>query len=310
MYYKTAVLINLSANNGRGQKRWRSIERIIKEELPKDTIYIEYHPPYDFYDVVKDLVHAHQVKCFISVGGDGSVNLLINTLFKDGLSNDDFRIGAIGIGSSNDFCKPNKRLIKGIPIRINYADAIKSDVGLINYLNIQGEGLSKYFIINSSIGFTAEGNYWFNKGDFFINLMKNKLVLLTIIYTALKTFWKFKNLPVHLEIGGKNYTLKLTNLNVLKKNYISGNFKYPQKVKPNDSWLGVNYCFGLSKFTLLKTLIGLMNGKFSGNGKFSTYEKELKVKSSNPIIIEADGETFLTTQVDFKVLPEKIYLLS
>ena len=48
-------------------------------------------------------------------------------------------LGAIGLGSSNDFHKPFKQNNKNVPIRLNFTEAIPHDLGEVVYANNKDE---------------------------------------------------------------------------------------------------------------------------------------------------------------------------
>ncbi len=112
---------------------------------------------------------------FIIAGGDGSINYFLNHLIN--LVEPDIlkqiKIGAVGIGSSNDFHKPfqSKNIVEKIPYKLNFKDAVERDVGCLLYEK-DGKALKKYFLINASLGITAEGNNFFNNPDFILRFLK------------------------------------------------------------------------------------------------------------------------------------------
>jgi diacylglycerol kinase family enzyme len=66
----------------------------------------------------------------------------------------------------------------------------------------------------------------------------------------------------------------------------------------------------MTKFELIRTLIGLYYGHFSGRPKTYTFRtKELKIKPEKFIAIETDGEVFQGTDIHFSILPRAIHVL-
>ena len=122
MIMKTAVLINMSSNNGNAGKKWLRIESVVKNKLPVDTLFIKYGESDNFEEMLKSLIEGEGITRFISAGGDGSFNLLVNSLAEISGRFEQFSCGAIGLGSSNDFLKPVKEKIDGIPLKINFSD--------------------------------------------------------------------------------------------------------------------------------------------------------------------------------------------
>ncbi len=308
---KAAIIINYAANNGRAKERWIQIKKEVLNLFPADTILIPFEPPFDIEICLKDLIENQGVDIIISAGGDGSANYILNALMK--IENIDLKkiiLGGVGLGSSNDFIKPKKRLIQNIPVRLNFKNVKLVDIGKLNYLQEDKQKMTRYFIANSSIGVTAEANYLFNQNTGIIGFLKNKLTDLAIIYAALKTIFTFRNYPISIEYNGVKKEMRISNLAVLKNPHVSGNFVYDQKIKPDDGKLGLNICEDMTKWELIKTLLDLSKGVFSGKIKRHTvFTKEIRIITSDFKALELDGEVFKGKHPHFSILPKTIQLL-
>ena len=161
---KAAILINHTANNNSGEKKWLRIKEKVMKRFPKNTIFIPYKIPYNLHNCLDKLINEKGVNCFISAGGDGSINYLLNTLIKiTGRHSKNYCLGGIGLGSSNDFLKPFSDYIDGVPVRINPDFENLTDVGKVTYTDEKSEVKARYFIVNASLGITADANLLFNK---------------------------------------------------------------------------------------------------------------------------------------------------
>src|SRR5262249_27239042 len=112
-----AVILNPSANGGRGRTRFAAAA--CDPQLARQLGGL---PVFDGLDTAGgDERQAargewlmwqvrHGRRHFVAAGGDGTVNLALNGLLavrrRLGLPRDALRLGALGIGSSNDFLKP------------------------------------------------------------------------------------------------------------------------------------------------------------------------------------------------------------
>ena len=308
---KTAVLINLSSNNGNALKRWNLIEKEIKEILPPDTIYIHYYPPFEMKKTLQQLINRHQINYFVSAGGDGSLNFLVNSLGE--LINynfNNFCLGAIGLGSSNDFLKPVKKHIKGVPVKLDVPDAVLSDIGVVTYFN-NGNREKRLFCINSSIGFTAEGNKSFNTNKGLTGFIKARSTNLAIILTVIKTFFLYKNLSLKIKIKDSTKEINVTNLSVAKNPNVSGNFRYDLSTYPDSGKIGLYIAEDLSKVETLKLLYNLTRNRFSTLKKCSAlFVEEVEIESVNDLHLEADGEITSGNHFRFSVLPKSLLIAS
>lgn len=307
----TAILVNNSAKNNAGERKWLHIKNRVLEMMPSGTIVITYKSGFNMEQCVRELITEKGINCIISAGGDGSVNFILNAIISClGESPAELHLGAIGLGSSNDFLKPVSTVISGIPVQINVNNPVLADIGKVTFIDHNSFRRSTYFIVNASIGVTAEANLLFNNGDFFIDHFKSRFINATILYTAVKTIMTFKNRHIQLSYDDVQQNINVTNLSVVKNPNISGSFKYDQKISINDGYLGLNYFYDLSKPELLKALYDLSKGRFSGKSKrCSVLTTSVKINSNEPLALETDGEVTFANDIEFSIIPAAIQVL-
>lgn len=309
---KVAILVNLDAKQGMAKYAWKEISHDVLNYFPEDTLVLTYSIPFDIEQVILELINSKKVDGFVSAGGDGSLNFVLNAIIKTQKDNaKNFYLGSIGLGSSNDFLKPNSNKIKKIPVRMNWLKSRLADVGLVQYENSKGKQKTRYFVINANMGVTASANYSFNNPGKILAFLKKKWTNLAIMFAALNGIFCYRNYPVNMLIDKTlSKEIQLSNLSVIKNPNISGKFRYSQKIVYNDGFLGLNYCNGMTKYELIATLFGLLKGKFIANSKRETYKiKSLDVISKDLVPIETDGEVFLGNKIRFKILPKTIYTM-
>lgn len=309
---KCLIYLNSKANNGTGLKNWATIESEVKSLLPEKAEAVSYTPTFDITRHLKGTLNqSNEDLLVIAAGGDGTVNFVVNSIMElDGENRKKITLGAIGLGSSNDFQKPFKTAIKGIPCRLNLDNAKLSDIGIVDFQNSNGEQKKKHFIINASLGATAEANRLFNRGDFFINAFKHRMVNLAIKYTAIKKILSCRNKEIQINCDGLQGNFKLTNLNVLKIPYVSGSLYYDQAVKPDDGRFGINLSHGMGVWELIKTLISLEKGVFKNDRhRTSVLTNSLEVDSKDDLVLETDGEIQKARKIKFNINPRALNLL-
>jgi len=161
------IILNPYAGGGKAIQKWNKIKSHIYDRM--DTVeIILLSKKVTMKECVADLLNQGQNE-FIAGGGDGTVNLLLQNLIKFAPSTqlDKIKIGAIGLGSSNDFHKPFKDhlLINRIPCLLDFTFAKPRDVGILIFSDNNAQNRKKYWIINASIGITSEANLFFNTPD-------------------------------------------------------------------------------------------------------------------------------------------------
>lgn len=304
------IFVNLAANNKTAAKKWKKIKG---EFLAQFSFFylIEYEPPMDLKPLIVKYLEEEKVNCILYAGGDGTMNHLLNLLMN--LEEDSWRelyFGGIGLGSSNDFQKPYKLLMQGIPTRLQLKEMRLSDIGYVRFETPEGNFTKKYFLINASLGVTAQANLLFNQGDAFLNQLKPFAVGLAIVYAAVKTILTYRLIALQIENRDNTQTMKLSNLAVLKMPTISGSFQFSQAILPDDGQLGINICENMTTAELLKTLYGLSKGQFKNDEKRqSFFATHLKVQTDDFVPLETDGEVYLAKNIEFGILPKHLKIL-
>jgi diacylglycerol kinase family enzyme len=126
----------------------------------------------------------------------------------------------------------------------------------------------------------------------------------------LKTILTFQNITAKLKYDDTEKKIVLSNISILKNPHVSGNFKFDQLIKLDDGQLGLNLCIAMSKFELIKTLIDLARGSFSGKrNRVSIYTKRVNIDLPNLVALEMDGEVVLANNIEFSLIPLSINLL-
>jgi len=244
---------------------------------------------------------------FVIAGGDGSINYFLNRCIEL-LKPDDLnqlKIGAVGIGSSNDFHKPFQltNMIENVPYKINFKNTVQRDVGCLLYEK-DGKTQKKYFLINASIGITAEGNNFFNNPDFILRHLKKINTQFAITYAVIKNILTYKNFDTTIGGCNESFTADISNLGILKSAFFTGKLRYQSDPELNNGVFDVHLYESLSKVKLLKLFYNLSNGKpdNSLNKKFWRTDR-IKISSKNEFAVEFDGEVITTKSAEFSVIP-------
>ena len=297
------VFLNPMCFFGKGIKKWEKILPEMQQSL--SFTYDELPSPESLDDLLEKRITIGE-KVFIAAGGDGTVNLLANALMKREETNGPFILGAIGLGGSNDFHKPFSAYskINGIPTRLNWKEAIPSDIILVQYKGSRGNLLTRYSAINCSIGITAQANAFCNSRNPLVERLRHKSVEASVIYCALRTLFSYKNIPVILRLNTeKTRKIKLTNLGVIKNPHFAGGLCYGTELMPDDGKLGIHLAFNMRKWEVIKTMKSLYKHNFPRNAKTDTWiYPELTVESENPFALEIDGEVVVTDFARFDLL--------
>ncbi|MFQ6108242.1 MAG: diacylglycerol/lipid kinase family protein [Candidatus Aminicenantales bacterium] len=301
------VFVNPWCSYGEGWKKWIRIEPFLRQRYGAFDVEKIRSPQSLPWQVKQAAGNGERV--FIAAGGDGTVNLMVNTLFDLSLEENAI-LGAVGLGSSNDFHKPYRKeaSIHGIPVRIDWERASLSDVISVWYQNHRGRPLKRYCMINASVGITAEANALYNARIPFIKWIQKSSVEAAIMVSALFTILTYRNMACILRIGNSDpWPFSLTNLGVVKNPHFAGRLCYDTRVRKDDGKMGINLCYSMRKWEVIKTLCSLSRKKFRGLLKTrSWYSKEVEIASSLSFALEMDGEVVQASWARFKILTKAL----
>jgi len=245
----------------------------------------------------------------VAAGGDGTINFLINHIMRlNENERKDLILGAIDLGSSDDFHKPFSRIDSvnsKIPVRVDSEDSVEHNLGQVDFEDENGKSQRKYFIVNCSIGIIAQANYLFNKEDKIIKWLKSKWTMGTIYYAALKTILTAPNVPGWIIVGKTALKTDVTSLSVFINPHVSGNLSYDFNVSPQSDFFGIALCEKMGALARVKTLLSLAKGKLQGLAKTRSWlEDSIEIYPDYPTPLELDGEVYLARSIRIKLLKE------
>ncbi len=100
------VILNPKAGGGTALARWRRIEPRVRERIGEYTFTVAESEAMVEETVAEALERGERE--FVAAGGDGMVNLVMSAILAAAPPGvlATVRLGAVGLGSSNDFHKP------------------------------------------------------------------------------------------------------------------------------------------------------------------------------------------------------------
>jgi diacylglycerol kinase family enzyme len=334
---KVRVFLNPRAAYGTGRERWARIEPELGRRLGAHTV--DEVDPERLPTALEGAVGRGERR-FVAAGGDGAVNLLVNAAMALPEA-EELTIGAVGLGSSNDFHKRNgvSDEIAGIPVRVDFEKAEPCDVIAIEFAAAErpstigavreitdesdapevvsesaglekeaGSGRLRYAIVNASIGVTAEANARFNDPTGAIRAARRISVDAAISMSVLTTLCTWRDLTCSLSLDGEEPLMaSVTNLGVFKNPHFGGALRYDINVGGSDGRLGVALCEGLSRAEVVAMLRSLRRGRFAGRPKTRSWTPgTVAVAADRSFALEADGEVLRAKSARFSVAPARL----
>ncbi len=299
------IIVNPRADGGRAARAWQRIRALV---IARVGSFDECIAP--DRDAVRRCIGAALdggERRFVAAGGDGTVNLVMADLVElappDVLAGVTF--GAIGLGSSNDFHKPRRDAIGGVPCRLDFAHPIRHDVGRTAYVDPAGARGVQHWLINASVGTTAAGNWLYNRAPGFVGLLKRVSASLGMIGAACAAVLRNRRVPVTLEReDGTTESVLLCNLGVVKNPHFTGVLKYDSPYVPASGDFFVHLLLSASLWDTVVTLARLARGRFAGRRTARSWRaRRLTLESAEPFAVEGDGEIVLAKWVEFSLEP-------
>jgi diacylglycerol kinase family enzyme len=218
-------------------------------------------------------------------------------------------LGAIGLGSSNDFHKPLRPdgVIEGIPCTIDFSSARPRDVAMLE-VGRNGATERRFFLINASAGLTAEANRFFNGQDALLAFLKRTSTNAAILYAAFRTMATYRDRRLIIEPeGGQRTEASVTNLAIVKNPHVSGGLRFPGEASYDSGLLQLHLAGELGLGGRLRLFRALASGRApTGRTIHSWQSREVTIRSQSPFGLEFDGEVINTDHVRFSVLPRHL----
>jgi diacylglycerol kinase family enzyme len=300
------VILNPAARHGRGRALYGVVRATVTRLFRVREVELD---GAGVWTRVLEESLAAGTRTIIAAGGDGTVGAVTTALARrrDTWPLESMRLGALGLGSSNDFHKPFGALEASVPLRLDLTHARPRDVGRASFVDGQGLAQERFFIVSASLGVTARANAAFNRGGALLQLLRRYWLDGAILLAALSGIAQHRNLRARLRLGEQELYCALSTLSVLKTPYLSGSLRFDTPVAPADGLLAVNLCHGMGRLRLVATLLGLLRGRFAGRpGTRHWRTPRLDAAFDEPADLELDGETVPVREVAFEVLPERI----
>ncbi len=308
--YKWLVVVNPMASVGKSGKDWPVIrQKLVDAGIDFDDILTEY--PRHAIEIVRNAIVEKGYRKFISVGGDGTNNEVINGIFtQDVVPTNDITMATIPIGTGNDW-----RRTFNIPLE--YDDVIEiiktgnvfvHDIGKLTYYN-DGDPKIRYFL-------NAAGTGLDEMVCSSTNLMKRQGKGGTIRYliSVVKCLFKYKITHVQVTMDDEMvFDDNILSLSVGNCRYNGGGMMMMPNAIPDDGLLDVTVIRKVSIFKFAANVKNIYDGSFIHKIKeVQTFRgKKIRIVSIPPhsLMVETEGENLNNSPFDFEILPKAINVI-
>lgn len=295
------VIVNPNAGRKKGEKDWFQInEHLNNSGLVFESVFTT-HKEHAIALTSRFIKKGY--RNFIVVGGDGTLNEVVNGIFfQKNIPTHEFLIAMIPVGTGNDWCR-----MFHIPFK--YSDAINlikrdnifiQDIGKVSYIN--GSTLKRRFFINvAGMGYDAEVAAKTNKDK--ERGKGGPLSYLKNLFSSL-LFYKYTETKIHIDESPEVCKNKTFSVSVGICKFNGGGMKQLPNAIPDDGLLDMTLIKKLGKFTVLKEVKNLYDGSFISHPKVQTFRgKSFRIESTPSINLEVDGESLGHSPFIFELVP-------
>jgi len=301
------IIVNGRAHAGTAATRWRAVVDALNAAGTRFDVVTTGSAAEAERAVIDAPRQGHDV--VVAAGGDGTVNGLLNAILHNNVN---VALGAIGLGSSNDFHKPfaSRQRLGGVPVRLDAAQAICADVGRARLTDPSGITRTRYFVLNASLGVVAQGNAFFNAPDKPLRALKKTSVDLAIAYAALVSIARFTPVTLNMSLDDQPLRpMQITALGILKKVHFAGGMHYDTPVTAVDGMFRVNVWEAMGRWSIVSLILALYRGQFSGRKHTQTHRaRRVRITADPPLDFELDGEVWKISESEVDVIPGAVRL--
>jgi len=299
---QTRLIVNPVAGAGRTHRKWPHIRELLKSiglhfehdmtEAPRHAIELASSAARKGYELI------------VSVGGDGTINEVVNGLYESGTIND-VALGIISTGTGSDY-------IRTIGVSPRYEEACRRllapdkllvDLGIVEYSS-NGSQAQRLFVNFAGLGFDAEVVR--------ATTLKFKALggLPSYLLGLLTTLLSYRNRDISLKLDGNLHEKRVCAAVMSNGRYGGGSMFMAPDADVTDGLFDVLTIDDLSKPDLLWSLPRIYKGTHLTHPKVTmTRAREIEVESRQRMSLQADGELLGEAPARFRILPSALNVL-
>lgn len=301
------VIVNPASARGQTRQRWSHIEALLRHHT--DHIEIAWTQAPGHAIELARAAATRKVGTVVCVGGDGTVNDVVNGLMQVGSVDDAHsrpQLALIPQGTGTDFARSiglHKQLPKAAQVAAG-GQAQCIDIGHIRCAAHAGAPASRQYFINvAGLGFDAEG----------VQLLAKKgkragtIAYFTMVLELLRTY-KNKTLRVQIHTPSKTHTLTGRFNSVIAGNarYFGGGMKVAPEADHSDGLLDVIVVGDMAPSAFMAQFPRIYRGTHLDHPKVQFYRAhtvEVQAHDGQEALIEAEGELFGAAPARISILP-------
>lgn len=294
------AIVNPAAGHGKALEAWAKVRAHLKCAV--ETVRTE-EPGHATRLAAQAL--AQSADTIVAVGGDGTINEVVNGFFEqDRLISNRASLAIVPHGTGSDFIK----MLQLPPDAETAAAVIQAknhrllDLMKVRYTKLDGTPASRYAINITSFGMGAAVASRVNRSSKIFG-RKMSFVLATV-----RTAMAFSGSSVSMCFdNSKTIHAEVTNVAVGNGKYQGAGMLSCPRAAIDDGVLDVTVVEFLPALQLLRNLPLLYNGKIYSHPKIQFHRVQfVRADSKKIVLVEVDGETVGRLPIEISVMPQAL----
>ena len=269
----------------------RTFRQVLTHFDETNVHFIQTHTPADIRAEVQALCEQHDDVTVVACGGDGTVHLLINSVF--GLP---VTFGVIPMGTGNDFARH-----LGIRTVASGVAAVRGDaVHLVDVGSISlADGSKRKFLGIASCGFDAQVNERANR-------LRGPQGTLKYVAAMLGELRELKPIAVSVSANGSSTDQTLTLLAVGNTSSYGGGMKVCPAADMSDGVFDISQVQAVSRRMLLRVFPRVFRGTHVQHPAVTVFQTAAIQLTGAPFAIYADGERIGHGPATLEISPQAL----
>lgn len=295
------TIVNPASANGKTGREWGKIESSLKQKLG-DKLEINFTKrPEDATHLARQALELG-AETIIAVGGDGTVNEVVNGFFVDDRPiNPKAAFAIISRGTGKD-------LIKTLGISSQLDEAVETiaarsiraiDLGKVSFVGFDGAPRQRYFVNVADLGFSGEVAERVNKSS------KALGGFMTFLLGMVVTLVTYKNKKIQIKIDEQvAEELKINSVNITNGQWFGGGMWIAPEAQIDDGLFDIVVVEAMGPLGVLANTPKLYNGTIKDHPKVRYFKgKRIVVQTKERVLLDTDGEQPGLLPATFEILP-------
>lgn len=307
---RTTAVVNPHSWGDRTGLVWPDIEARLRRSIgPIKVVFTD--APMAATRLTKEAL-KQGMEQIIAVGGDGTVNEVVNGFFEEGRPiNPEAILAILTSGTGRDFGRTFDMPLDIFDQveRLATSEVHAIDLGKLTFINERGEEETRYFDNIASFGLSGATDLAVNRLTY-AKKFGGKFAFLWGMFKALAAY---KNQPVHITIDDAfDQVVNVTTVAVCNGRYFGGSMHMAPRAKPDDGLFDVIMVADVGRIELLLKTGKIYRGEHLGEVKVTALRGRkitaTPVDGVGPVLLDVDGEAPGRLPATFEILPGALFL--